>query len=124
MTDRRDIPLDTAGEPGIRESEIRRLERRALIEQFSLTFLVVQRPEPAAHADKDGRAESVVLDDRHRYGFQSPFAPVVIAHPIRDDVGDAPIRHVLKDGVGDARARLGDDVLYRMYRSQLTARTE
>ncbi|MDQ0906473.1 hypothetical protein QFZ22_002458 [Streptomyces canus] len=62
MTGGADVPLDAAGEPGAVQREVRGLEHRVAVKEFTPGRLVDEGSDPAAEAGEDGGSEPVVLD--------------------------------------------------------------
>ena len=70
-----EVPLDAAGEPGVAQGKVGRLEHRVAVEQFLAARLVDERVEAAAEARQDGGLEVVVLQNQRREVLLDEFRP-------------------------------------------------
>lgn len=74
------VPLHPAGQPGVAQREVGRLQDRVAVQQFATGGPVHQRPQPSAERGQEGRGQRLVLE--HDGGQVALGArPVVVALP-------------------------------------------
>ena len=102
-----EVPLHPAGEPGVPQGEVARLQRVVGVQQLAAGDEVDQRPQPSALAQQEGGPQPVVAEHGDRVGDVDERPVVVVLRQIGQHRRDAPVREVGRHLLVDRPGALG-----------------